>query len=56
MFQETTTDAADAIMQLMTYYEATWITGRSLKTWSCLNMHIRTNNDCEGYDRRLNAR
>lgn len=46
------------IQELIAYIRSTWIDGNmwSPNTWSVFNMSVRTNNDVEGWHRRLNTR
>ena len=50
--------AAPAIQELISYTRATWIDSSlwSPGTWSVFNRSVRTNNDTEGWHRRLNSR
>lgn len=47
---------AGPILELMSYVKETWITGLwSPNEWTVFGQSIRTNNDLEGYHRRLNG-
>ena len=50
--------AAPAVQELISYTRTTWIDSSlwSPDTWSVFNRSVRTNNDTEGWHRRLNAR
>ena len=50
--------ATEPLSALVTYMRSTWITNRlwSPRDWSVYGQSIRTNNDCEGWHNRLNAR
>ena len=51
-------DIAEPLRQLLNYIKNTWISSRiwSPSSWSVYNRLIRTNNDVEGWHRRLNSR
>lgn len=49
---------APALLELFTYIEKTWFRNSTwdVVNWSGYRRVIRTNNDCEGWHRRLNSR
>ena len=51
-------DIAEPLRQLLNYIKNTWVSSRiwSPSSWSVYNRLIRTNNDVEGWHRRLNSR
>jgi hypothetical protein len=58
-FDKLATMTEDATMLIfVNYIEATWMrsTVWPVANWSCFLVPIRTNNDCEGWHRRLNQR
>ena len=50
-------EATDQICPLMNYVKETWITGQfPPETWCVYQRIVRTNNDVEGWDNRLNTK
>ena len=49
--------STEPLRNLCTYFRNTWITYTTwpTKTWSVYMCSVRTNNDCEGWHRRLNG-
>jgi hypothetical protein len=47
--------SSQTLDQLFTYFEQQWLVAISAKMWNVYGVGIRTNNDCEGWHRRLNA-
>ena len=56
LLRETTT--TDRLQQLMTYIDKTWMTSTvwTIDTWSMYREPVRTNNEAEGWHRRINSK
>ncbi|CAH1802776.1 unnamed protein product, partial [Owenia fusiformis] len=57
-FQQLESRSTGAVQPLVSYMKQTWITSTTWnpEAWSVFNQPIRTNNDTEGWHRRMNGK